>query len=97
MVSCDKGFVQIKGTRIELITDLACLMHSMVNDEVVDRDMLLELVDDACKSEEEIHEEAIKANKQLMNTMVQQIAELLSKGYDKDDILNIIKGVKEKK
>ena len=97
MVSCDRGYVQIKGTRIDLITDLACIIHSMVNDGVIEKDMLFDLIEDACMSEEELRVEAKKAEENIANMLVGQMVKLFGEGYTKDDVLRIIRSVKEKK
>ena len=97
MISCNNGFIQVKGTRIELITELACLMHLMIKDDIITKEMLLDLANSADMSEEQMHEEAMKAKEQLANALIGSMAELFGKGYTKEDILQVIKNVKEKK
>lgn len=35
MIKCDKGFVTVEGSRIDLHTDLACIIHSFLENGVV--------------------------------------------------------------
>lgn len=35
MIKCDKGFVSVEGSRIDLHTELACIMHSFLENGIV--------------------------------------------------------------
>lgn len=35
MIRCDKGFVSVEGPRIDLHTELACIMHSFLENGIV--------------------------------------------------------------
>lgn len=65
MIKVDKMSVETEGTVVDIITELAMAMRAIgYKDEYLSKEAMHKLVDDAYKSDEEIHEEAMQVLKE---------------------------------
>ena len=61
MIKVDKGRVTIKGSVIEISTDLSCIISSLMEDDIgFSRDDIMESVEIGMKTEDEVREMAEK-------------------------------------
>lgn len=60
MIKCDKGLVAIKGTRLDLMSELTTIMNYMMEKEIIDENMLMDCVSLACLSKEEIRKSTLE-------------------------------------
>lgn len=76
MVKCDKGFVEIKGSKNEVTAETAVLLKSLR--ERISEDEFEEVIENSKKTDDEIKAEARKAKK--------RIAEMLKEiSFDEED------------
>ena len=44
MIKVNGGSVEVKGTRIELMTECTCLIHSLLEKDVIDKSKLIDMM-----------------------------------------------------
>lgn len=57
MIKCDFNGVECKGSKIMLISDVTTIMHHLLEEEIVTADELIDAVELAQKSKEEVAKE----------------------------------------
>ena len=85
MIKCELGKTELKGNRGVLIGELACIMRTMVKEDIVSKDKLNELVNDATIPDDELRKQFVeKFEKELeslkrMNETLDKIKKLRDK------------------
>nr|DAM50569.1 MAG TPA: hypothetical protein [Caudoviricetes sp.] len=76
MVKCDKGFVEIKGSKNEVTAETAILLKSLR--EHISEDEFEEVIENSKKTDDEIEAEAREVKKKI-------IAEILKEALRRED------------
>ena len=67
MIKCDNGFVAIKGTKLDLMSELTTIINYMMEKGVINNDTLNDCVSLACLSKNKIKELALEAIDEMDN------------------------------
>ena len=85
MIKCELGKTELKDNRGVLIGELACIMRGMVKENIISKDKLNELVNDATISDEELRKQFVEKfekeleSLKLMNETLDKIKKLREK------------------
>lgn len=76
MIKCDMGTVGFKGNRIILQAELCAIMGSFVEQGVADKEDLIDCVEKACMTDEELKESAEKGREKCSASAAELIERL---------------------
>lgn len=71
MVKCDKGFVEIKGSKNEVTVETAILLRSLR--EHISEDEFEEVIENSKKTDDEIEAEARKVKKKIIAEILKEV------------------------
>lgn len=71
MVKCDKGFVEIKGSKNEVTAETAILLRSLC--EHISEDEFEEVIESSKKTEDEIKAEVRKAKEKIIAEILKEV------------------------
>lgn len=71
MVKCDKGFVEIKGSKNEVTAETAILLRSLR--EHISEDEFEEVIESSKKTEDEIKAEVRKAKEKIIAEILKEV------------------------
>lgn len=71
MVKCDKGFVEINGSKNEVTAETAILLRSLR--EHISKDEFEEVIENSKKTDDEIEEEARKVKKKIIAEILKEV------------------------
>ena len=84
MIKFDKPHLEIKGTRIELLTDLCCIIKSLYDDDVLGKGAI-SLAVMAATAPEELREMDLSDNARLMALILLDTVERIEKGKRREE------------
>lgn len=94
MIKCDFNGVECNGSKIMLIADVTTIMHHLLEKEIVTADELIDAVELAQKSEEEVAKEVddlmdkrpeYRVLDMLFNVLPHDVVDRVLCGNDSDD------------
>lgn len=71
MVKCDKGFVEIKGSKNEVTAETAILLRSLR--EHISKDEFEEVIKNSKKTDDEIEAEAREVKKKIIAEILKEV------------------------
>lgn len=71
MVKCDKGFVEIKGSKNEVTAEIAILLRSLR--EHISEDEFEEVIKNSKKTDDEIEAEAREVKKKIIAKILKEV------------------------
>lgn len=71
MVKCDKGFVEIKGSKNEVTAETAVLLRSLR--EHISEDEFEEVIEDSKKTDDEIEAEVREVKKKIIAEILKEV------------------------
>nr|DAF31471.1 MAG TPA: hypothetical protein [Caudoviricetes sp.] len=71
MVKCDKGFVEIKGSKNEVAADTAILLRSLR--EHISEDEFEEVIENSKKTDDEIEAETREIKKRIIAEILKEV------------------------
>lgn len=70
MIKVDKGKVRVSGSKLVVSAEFSYLVHSLISEEIFDKDEIVELVATGCMTDEE-REEEIKKFKESIEKLAE--------------------------
>lgn len=86
MIKFDKPCLEIKGTRIELLTDLCCIIKSLCDDDVLDKKEI-SFAAMAATAPEELREMNLPDSEKLIALILLATVECIERGEKKREEL----------